>query len=77
MIHLRAVSVSAQPNGLWAATLTEYGPMCKGESAENDLCSARCVQGSNERCMLWWKQLNVLPRHVRPFFTYWILFMNN
>ena len=52
VIYLRAVSVSAQLNGLWAATLTEYGPMCKGECTESDLCSARCLRGSNIRCML-------------------------
>lgn len=45
VIYLCAVSVNTQPNGLWAATLTEYGPVCKGECTENDLCSARCLKG--------------------------------
>lgn len=42
VIYLCAVSVNIQLNGLWAATLTEYGPVCKGECTESDLCSARC-----------------------------------
>lgn len=37
VIYRRAVSVNAQPNGLWAVTLTEYGPVCKGECTESDL----------------------------------------
>lgn len=45
VIYVCAVSVNAQLNALWAATLTEYGPMCKGESAEGDLCPARCSRG--------------------------------
>lgn len=52
VIYLCAVSENAQLNGLWAATLTEYGPVCKGERTESDLCSARCWRGSNVRCML-------------------------
>ena len=31
VIYVCAVSVSAPLNALWAATLTEYGPVCKGE----------------------------------------------
>lgn len=52
VIYQRAVSASAQLNALWAATLTEYGPVCKDERTETDLCSARCSRGSNVRCML-------------------------
>lgn len=37
VIYVRAVSVNAEQNGLRAATLTEYGPVCKGECTENDL----------------------------------------
>lgn len=52
VIYLRALSVNAQQNGLWAATLTEYGAMCKGDCAGSDLCSTRCLKGSNVRCRL-------------------------
>lgn len=52
VIYVRAPSVNAQLNGLWAATLTEYGPMCRGECAESDLCSVRCLRGSNVSCEL-------------------------
>ena len=52
VIYVRALSVNAQQNGLWAATLTDYGPVCKGECTEGDLCPARCLRGSNVRCML-------------------------
>lgn len=45
VIYPPVVSVSAQLNGLWAATLTEYGPTCKGECTESDLCSAECLRG--------------------------------
>lgn len=44
-----AVSVNARQDGLWAATLTEYRPVCKGECAESDLCAARCLSRSNVR----------------------------
>lgn len=49
VIYRHAVSVNAQQDGLWAATLTEYRPMCKGECTENDLFSVRCLRGSNVR----------------------------
>lgn len=52
VIYVCAVNVSAQHNGLWAAILTEYRPVCKGECTESDLWSARCLRGSNVRRML-------------------------
>lgn len=37
VIYVCAVSVNAVQNALWAATLTDYGPVCKGECTERDL----------------------------------------
>lgn len=69
VIYVWALRVDAQQNGLWAATLTDYGPVCKGEGTESDLCSARCLRGSNVRCMLWWKWVNVFLYHIKSLVT--------
>lgn len=50
VIYPCAVYVNAWRNGLWATTLTEYGPMCKGECTENDVCAARCL--TEVRCKM-------------------------
>lgn len=69
VIYQWDVRVDAQQNGLWVATLTEYGPLCKGECTEGDWCSAWRLRGSSVRCMMWWKWVNVFLYHFRSLAT--------
>lgn len=79
VIYLCAVRVSAQQNGLWAATLTEYGPVCKGECTESDLCSARCLRGVKCKMHVVMEvgKCVSIPHYVFCYSMCWILLMNN